>query len=660
MIIIVLSLLLTTCLQAVVQEGENPPLGHPLFHPVYAQTALDGGRIFTLNPLQRNYLNIENSLDLLSGNIRFYQPDLVTDGQELATSSSGSGLSAVKLYWRDRPQRNPRSGRADFNRIPAHFVGGVRSVGTGAIAGAAAAGGVIQFQPVSYDGFEPVTALHHRMGFYSYAPVDVVHSRALRERLHLTIGGYFPSSPGRFENSTHSGSQFYGELSSGIGAEGRLTFSYMTQIDNTGITYSDRFRKYWDNDFDISFENSLGKDSRIKFFGYKTYRVEKESAFRNYAREYGAGFRLTGSAGGQKSPGFTADSTVAKAEVPDTSSSTSVAAGGSTKEPAESEVEEPGRLHIDYGIYLRGSGLDIDFKEPNRVRLTELEGSAAIRGRYKPLSLSLLAGASGWYPDRVKPVVVPGMELDLNPLGTVYGIYQLSSDPHTPEEMFANYRTSRPSFVFEPIWKLRDDLPVKGAVLPVTAISKWEAGICRKWHEFAFDVSFFQRNVSNPIHWTVEGDSVLIPQTAHDRSTSGWVIDIGWTRSQYRASVSMLRLLLDDFGGGLERGVPVQLAEPEFRLGWEIGWRDVFWNGVFESDVSLSGKYYNLFYTYTGSGWAEVGGAYPLDLKLSFRISRFTLYYALHNLNSYQYELVPGYRMMHKEEYWGVHWLLLD
>jgi len=322
------------------------------------------------------------------------------------------------------------------------------------------------------------------------------------------------------------------------------------------------------------------------------------------------------------------------------------------------------------GLHFRTSWIDIDLPEESKLHLTQCEGS--ISGKYNlgPVTLSSMIGGYGWYPDRIGLTAAAGIETYLSKIGAFYGSFIQAVNPHSPEEMYAGYRENRPVDDLQPLWRLREELPVKGAILPVSGSMGGEIGFKSMFgitEEFdrlsparvlTIDLAVFQRRDKNPIYWTIEGDSIIAPKTAHDRTTVGWRGALHWHQNPFRASLKMIGMDREDLP---ERGVPVMIAEPTFRLMWELGWRQRYWGDDFEADVSLGGHYYNSFYSFADEAeWIKLGNAYPLDMKLSVRIRRFTLYWGMHNWNAYPYYLVPDYKMMHKEEYWGIHWLLID
>jgi len=102
-----------------------PPyrLGHYLYDDSsschWSNPQLLIGSVSQLNRSDRNRLNLRHSGDFLAQDVRFFQPDLVTDGSEIASSSAFSNFSGTKLLYWHRLLRNPRNLNPDFNSISA-------------------------------------------------------------------------------------------------------------------------------------------------------------------------------------------------------------------------------------------------------------------------------------------------------------------------------------------------------------------------------------------------------------------------------------------------------------------------------------------------------------------------------------------------------------
>ncbi len=587
------------------EKEQYPLFGNALFTRSYGLSVLDGGQITNLSWVRLANLNIEQASDLLSYDIRFFAPDLVTNGQEVKISMLGSGERRIKTVWRGRPLRDPITGNSDLNRLSALWITGLRSVHIGALGGITSANGMVDAVPVDAVKSEPLTLLHHRDGYYGFQPVEFVHTRRLSPNINFISGGYFPSSKGRFNNAEHNGSNLFAEVKKYFTNDRVVSIGHQTRNEKVGIAFTENSRSVKDNDFDISFENILTNGIPLKLFGYHLERAEREGKFRAHSRDLGVGIRYE---------------------------------------------------FKSVGYYGRIGCLNIDMPSTEKIRLLEVESSFSAKRKIRGLEFWGLFGVNGWLPDRTGLNLVFSMDKKISELANLRFLISRNSDPLTAEILFADYAESRPSKLLNTVWQARPDLPVKGKILPKSTIDNIELSWNGSWHDYIADITLFQKSVSNPVIWKIE-DNTITPSTISDQRTRGWLCNLGWKLDPYRANLSMISLFRNE---DLDGGVPVVMPEPGYRLTLETGWHRIFMNGRFEADISLSGNYLDRYFVSVAEGWDEMGGAYPLDFRMSGRIRTFTLYYGVHNWNSYQYYTVPGYRMMHKEEYWGIHWQIMN
>lgn len=564
------------------------------------------GSIKTLTLDERSTLNIEHSGDFIICTPGFFHPDLVTDGRIVTLSSAGFGGDGTRLLWQGRPWRNLRNGVAGFQLIPPLFVGGVRSVTVGSLSGCTAAGGVVEFSPASLQPLNPETYLHHRDGYYGFAPVEFVHARRVGSKTHLTFSGFFPSSAGRFENSRHTGHTLNVDIERKFSESSKLRLIYMDGVNRNGIPFSNLKRTVKRSDLDLVYDLELGNEYKIELGGYRVDQIERITDYRNYGYDNGLRLKLTS---------------------------------------------------MSVGLNLSFSELGLNQPESEHSRLSEFEGNVVIKREFGRINTSFMAGGYGWLPKRVRPTFTLGVDTDLSHIGSIYAVLQQAVEPHSPEMMSARYYGERPYDDLQAVWRAHPDMPITGQDLPVTISRKAQVGWRKQYGASSLEFSTFTRSDINAVYWAVEGDTLVTPRTVSERITVGIMSTCGIDVEPFRG---VLNAMVFDRDQEILNNLPAVLAEPKFRFTWEVGWHNSFWDNDFEADISLSGKYYSEFDSYGPNGWERIGGAYPLDFRLTARIRRFTLYWGLHNWNSYQYYLVPGYRMMHKEEYWGVYWLLFD
>ena len=605
---LILSLFLI-CPDNVLVAGSDPipfRFGHPFYDPDYVTSPLDGGILYLLSPLKYATCNYEHVGDFTWFNPEFFQPDLVTSGSNVFLSSLYSGPRGTRALWQGRPFRDGRTSRADLSLIPPAYIGGMRTTHWGALNGVIAPGAVVDFLPLRSRNDNPLTYISHCEGFYAFAPVEFMHTRRIGTGTYVTAGGLIPSSRGRWANARHTGHILYAGVETMLDSLNRLDFNYMSNLNRHEIPFTETSDKIRRGDLDVSLERKISDASNLNLSFYRTESDIRLDTLKNYSRELGMGLRFT---------------------------------------------------HRTIGGNLRLSHLDGELPGGAEYDLKEFEGTLGMRLDLDGLKIWLLGGGYGWLPDRVKPVASSSIEYSAAKIGDLFIELKQSVDPHSPEMMYAVYDTSRPRDEFEPAWNLDTGLPVMGADKPPTIHRGGRVGIRRIIPYGEVETAFFGGYDVHPVVWSVVPDSAISLASLDERYSYGWQTTWRYRQEPYRALLSFVGMNLREESNVF---VPVELREPGLRILFETGWHRSFWNDEFEADISLSGKYYGRFSAYGPNGWEKLGPAYPLDFRATFRIRHFTFYYGVHNWNSFQYHLVPGYKMIHKEEYWGINWLLFN
>lgn len=607
--LLLLICLIVVPLQAASEEAESEvPIrfGHPLYNPIYLTSPLTGSDIFLLNSLQRSTLNSEHSGDLLSGDFNYFHHDLVTSGRVVNISSLGANGAANRLLWHGRPFRNIHTGSPEFALFPQHLVGGVSSTRWGSLSGVTAPGAVAEFQPLEVRYDKPVTSLYHRDGYYDYRPVEFIHSQRLATNTYGSFGGGYYASQGRFAHADQDDRTYHTELVHYPNPCNRFTLSYLDFATKVDIPFTLLTEKSERSDLDLLWKYAPDGAHQHEL---NLYRVESQFGWNrshDYGRELGISARSRiGSSGG----------------------------------------------------YLRLGRIDGRLSENRGFDLLEVEGSIAHRLEYDNGTAWGMIGVNGYYPDRLKPVAALELQHTIPSLGNLFLRLKQSANPHSPEMLYAQYRTDRRQNDLDPAWLLNPTLPIVGNKLPVSITRGGQIGVTRSISIGELELAGFGSVTSDQIVWSVDGDSIITPKGMDWQRDTGWSASWKWSEGLYRASASMVGIKSEYSLKPLER---YMIAEPPFRLQCEYGWHESFWDNIFETDVLFSGKYIAPYDAAGINGVEQVGGAYPLDFRFTGRIRRFTLFYGVHNWNSYQYYLVPGYKMIHKEEYWGINWMLLN
>ncbi|NQT33767.1 hypothetical protein HQ587_01150 [bacterium] len=590
-------------------EDEKVPFrfGHAFFNPDYLTTPLDNGNIFLLSPLRHATLNVENTGDFTGLRTELFHPDLATAGRPVFLSSLNGGLRGTRVLWNGRPFRDTRTCRSDLSLLPPAAIGGFRSVHWGGLGGVIAPGAVIDLMPLEPSNRMPLTYLTHRDGYYEFGPVEFIHSRQVSSRSHLIAGGFIPSSIGRLSHGVYTGHILYGRFTTRLDSITDLTLSYMSNTNRHEIPFTTTSQKTQRNDLDITFRRENGNNSSSEISAYRAESKTRVGIPHDYWREIGAVFRS---------------------------------------------------VRQNLGLYIRISHLDGILPGGSDYSLIEVESTAGYKKKAGRFNLWFLGGGSGYWIDRVKPVIATGSDIELGKSCLLFLQLKQSSDPHSPEIMFAEYLNvnERPFEEFEPGWKAQPDSAIIGRKLPVTLYYDGRIGIRQSFQFGTIEAAGFNIIEKNPVVWHTGTDSIITPFTIEDRNRYGWQASWRYDYKPFRGEISMTGIVSgEEFPDTI-----ISYREPDFRLVFEAGWHRSFWNNEFETDISMSGKYIGKFDAYGSNGREEIGGAYPLDFRFTFRIHHITIYWGLHNWNSYQYYLVPGYKMIHKEEYWGINWLLIN
>lgn len=560
------------------------------------------GRYFLLSSSKRAVINLRQTVDLFSWEPQLYSPDLGTAGRETVISAMGQGADWTRALWRGRPLRDPRTGRATLELVHPASVGGAGFFDIGALESEIGKPTLV-LEPVEVETQNPLTSLHHREGFYGFMPVEFVHARAVSIQYRLTLGGLFPRSTGRFlPKSGYGGQILWGEWDRRWSDHRKLSVAYqdgLHKVDSPYQTYrTDIFR----NDLDVSYIDQISS-ADVAFRGYRAESTTKRGGWGDYGREIGGGI--------------------------------DVAFDG---------------LHGN----IRAARLDGWLPGGNGYDLTEVAVSVGGIGKMKGFQLGAAAGVEGYWLSRIRPTVALEVSRSIDTLTFLQLLLTQGVQSHSPEQSFARYGTGRFESPLDPILNLFNDLPARGNRLEPSLM---RSILLEGTHIFpigSIDVSVFAWNEINSAAWQVEGDSVVAYIPIEDRKLYGWKAGYELSRSYWRGGLKAVGLVRD-----FAAGDPLS-AEPNLRIFGEAGWHRYFYEGKLETDLLLSSRYYASFHSPAERPNEPLGGKMPVDVRFTGRIARFTFYYGIHNLNSVHYQLVPGYQAMHKEEYWGVDWLLFD
>jgi hypothetical protein len=448
----------------------------------------------------------------------------------------------------------------------------------------------------------PLTAIYHRDGFYDFAPVEFIHSRRLWSDLYFTGGGMIPSSRGKFAHAAYTGQVLMADLARRIWNWGELEMSVATGKHRTELAFADSVRTIHRSDFDLHFKTAGDSSRRMEM---NLYSVRQEVSYGGLGRE-------------GREAGFV---------------------GRVSRGPV--------------GAFLRVSGLSGAFPGQWRRRELELASSASLTGAKGVFAWGLMGGATGWWPKGIGLAAAACGRWSPNPQMELVAQFTQCPAPRPLQEL-----PGSPLLLTDVFRPDEYTIPDSSAgVLPMAVARNACLGV---QHQIPFgrvDLMGFAGSDLRPAIWHIEPDSAVTLKSIPKRTSIGMQLTVRIQPGRFRAILAVAEF--ERRGSGMESG-DFLYPQPPLQGRWEFGWHNLFWNSAFEADVCLGGKYYRPFYGWNRGRGERLGGAYPMDFRITARIYRFNLYYGIHNWNAYPYYLVPGYKMMHREEYWGVNWLFVD
>lgn len=576
------------------------PFGPPFVQISRGSSEVGFGEEFDLSPSQAATWNIRHTGDLFQGDLRFFHPDLVVAGRPVRLSPDGLGAQYARVIWRGRPMRDPWTFQADLGWLPTAFVGSARTTHTGIIDGVAVSAGGAALEVVQPQTNQPVTYLHHRDGFYDFAPVEFVHTRLIGKQMRLTAGGFFPSSAGRWPHANYGGQSLLGQVERSWENGSQVSVAFNDGRLRAEVPWSDSTRLLDRDELDLALSLPFGGHAleinaydvrhRESYFGSGRGRRESGLVFRGKASRFFSSWRVSHFSG--------------------------------------------------------------DVGEGHRIYRDELEVLVGGVRKTKAVRCGLGVGFSGWIQDQLEPQGAVWVEGG----GLKRWSWRLSAartTPTPPLERFAN----QPADALQPLPSEPFTEPERNLPGKASPLSSVELTLSREWAGGLATATGFGWWTSRLVVGEAVPDSERKTLTADGAHLTGW-------RVAYRkiwgdwdgevAAVGFQRRSRRMPQGGYFH------PEPNLRASAAAGWHRSFFAGNLEADVRFTARWFGTFNAWSGASWEELGGAYPLDARATVRIRRFTFYYGLHNWNSFPYYLVPGYRMMHREEYWGIHWTLLN
>lgn len=538
-----------------------------------------------------------------------FSPIMGVHGQSEFISMNGYGPNGTRVFFNSRPWRNPRTGLSEIDLMPTLFIDEVEVSGNGEHDGRMANGGVIAFETNIAAIDSPYTVLQYEEGYYKFAPAQFSHVRKLRANTTAAFRGMFPASRGRFPNSELSGLTLMAEFNHLFDSGSSLDFSVISLRNESGIPFTEFHRLRKRLDFDLAYQHLVYDEQSLKYRFYRTQVLDRYYSNREFrSLDFETGLNIA-----HNFRNFNTSFNIAN-------------------------------LNLDEGAVSKSELLEIDFNH-------------TIQLKYDSKKILLNGGFYGYSIERVRPQF--SMQVDetvLNDLNYSL-ILQQSVDPHSPEVIFADYRGGSPMFDIHPVWRNNKTLPVVGNDLAVTVTRSAGLNLSKPMSNNLIFASLLYAIDKDPWYWVIDGDSIITPYAIERRNR--FIVNGGFTRiwDEYRFSLSAKGMFRDSSDPSKFLTL---FPEPQYTGIWQFGWTKDYWGDAFTGDVWIGGRHYHSFNLISRNENRQVSGAMPLDFQATARIFNFRIYWGLHNMFVSRYEFVPGYPMMHKEEYFGINWTLLN
>jgi len=548
----------------------------------------------------------------------FYPRQTELYGQPAYAIPSGGSARDLTVMFRGRPYNEPITGATNFTTFEPEEIK-IAEYNSASVAGIASSGPVLNLiQPYVYETV-PRTRIVYRQGWYGLGRADWRIAHQLSNEFAYHIGINVSEFKGRYSNTYANTSNVRIGARRTLRGIGQLAVQWMEFRDTSGRPFDVGTNTLHRNDFDISLSSGVPGDSLYRELGLwyvrsiSKYRYGDEDGNRLGIRfEQGYGDLAGHNLGGRVDVERIAARFVRRPSDPDPQANRLTAGFGLTDEIRLGQLRIEGALRTEYSTlnitpdtasvsddFLTGGSLAASFDLLDSLKLIGLASSS---WRYP--NLDELAGYwSVRSPDRwMDAIAVPD---------------------------YTNYSLGNPS--------LR---PVKSEYIG--------AGLHLDWLEYR------QFRVMNGLRqWR---DQIIAYQV--DEET--------WKRrngANYTTYETTAYTWLPVYGpvtvaGSFTYAKPITPSVPvPDSYGWASArFMDHYYWGQLRIRATATAYYWGEYQTETHVQDAT----WTYELLLNAKIFSFEAYFGTRNLMSSSYDFIPGYPNLHREEIWGVRWVLFE
>ena len=542
-----------------------------------------------------HYQDTADIMRLLPG---YYHYDLALPGQPQYLFSNG-GMQESVLF--GMPMNSYFDGGFDYLLASAGYLSEM-NIYPGAGRGLVDADGIVEFVPEVIDPEMPYSRIDYRDGYYGFGVVDFTFAQRLREQYGFQLGGRVSEFNGRFANSDQSGEQFRSTAYWYRPDYWNVQFTYLNHHNKAGITHSYDRRAFVRNDFFL-IAKKAGEESSTDFtlhyynteddFLYKPDPIERAVRFKASQRREAAGFSLR--------PSIFADWYW-------------VEAGGfsETQPSLSASLEANKEITVTFSNY---SAVKLDYRDEFLFNLSTVF-DYQVNSR---LGFASSASRSGKFP------------------APLYRVYDL-----TASDIF---RPGSPAWALSPGMQIEPNYNLKAELTDMVDFNIeyfFRPGITLK-------TGAFYKIQENPVALQPAGQPDTFTWYNASDNTIWGVNNLFETQRFYHIGMRAQWTyhhpeLLTDFIPQ-NQGVLI------------VDYRNLFYEDELDFTAEIHGVYLSPRKGYAGGIYSQLEGVDVWGIRFKFMIKDFTLFWGNENIFAQQYEIIPGYKMIHREEVWGVHWV---
>ncbi|MBC8277328.1 MAG: ECF transporter S component [FCB group bacterium] len=545
------------------------------------------------------YEDLPDVIGLIPG---FYHYDLALTGQQQYMFKIG-GDPVFTLY--GMPLNDAMTGLFDHTLVSAGYVDALQ-IGSGYNDGFVSAGDVIRSSTYKVDPDLPYSRINYRDGYYGLGIADFIFAQRVGDYLGFQIGGKVSEFNGRFGNSVHLGQQIRSSLYWYRPDGWNVRGTYISNNQRNEITHTLDRRLLHRSDFFLS----ATADSTEHQTSITAHFYTSENDYFDRPDQIEGAFRFK---------------IIRKMN-----------AAGFSLHPM---------LYFNWYRVQTGNG----FEENQPSLLASVSADRPLSGRLNSsLAVSLEYGRD------FLPAISTGLDYAFSKELKLGGTLSRSSRSPVPIHRIYSLQTSDYFLPGSPVWEAQANDPIAAnrdlkpetvssarisAEIDLFSTVNVNAAVFYKYLVNAIDLKW--NNFSAKYDWynadkrEIPGAEVLI-QTRRFKGFS------------FRTAQTFQN--------------PEQLDNfiPQYWSNCKLDYSSRAGSTALIYTIELHGKYYGVREGEIGGVHKTLGDDNVWGVRFIFNIHDFTLFWGNENIFSRQYELIPGYRMMHREEIWGINWVFWD